>query len=124
MDMMIKVLEELLPKFPGMSNQTRCFAHILNLVAKSILCQFDTKKKATAADKDPIDALAHELDNAMGTLFNNDQPEDNSEDDKDGLGNERAGMSAAKIAELEESLGPVCALLTKVTFLLSLALCC
>ncbi|KAF5312268.1 hypothetical protein D9619_003301 [Psilocybe cf. subviscida] len=43
-----------------------------------------------------------------------DKPEDDSEDDEDGLGNERAGMSAAEIAELEESLGPVRALLTKL----------
>ncbi|KAF5324122.1 hypothetical protein D9619_011280 [Psilocybe cf. subviscida] len=114
MDTMIEVLEELLPEFPGASNQTRCFAHILNLVAKSILRQFDTKKKATVANEDPIDALARELDDAMGTLLDDDQPEDDSEDDEDGLGNERAGMSAAEIAELEESLGPVRALLTKL----------
>lgn len=119
---MIEVLEELLPEFPGASNQTRCFTHILNLVAKSILRQFDAKKKASTADEDPIDALARELDDAMGTLLDDDQPEDDGEDDEDGLGNERAGMSATEIAELEESLGPVRALLTKVSFLLSLAL--
>lgn len=116
MDTMIEVLEELLPEFPGAANQTRCFTHILNLVAKSILHQFDTKKPA-AADEDPIDALARELDDAMDTLLDDDHLEDDQEDDDDGLGDERAGMSAAEIAALEESLGPVHALLTKVSFL-------
>ncbi|KAF5319422.1 hypothetical protein D9619_008796 [Psilocybe cf. subviscida] len=76
--------------------------------------KFDTKKKVAAAGEDPIDALARELDDAMGTLLDDDQPEDGDEDDEDGLGDVRAGMSAAEIAELEESLGPVRALLTKL----------
>ncbi|KAF8964442.1 hypothetical protein BDZ97DRAFT_1624243, partial [Flammula alnicola] len=38
---MIDHLATLLAEFPGSANQTRCFTHILNLVAKCIMRQFD-----------------------------------------------------------------------------------
>ena len=38
---MVECLEVMIDDFPGASNQTRCFLHILNLVVKSILKQFD-----------------------------------------------------------------------------------
>ena len=40
-DTMIDKLAKLLEEFPGAANRTRCFTHILNLVAKSIMKQFD-----------------------------------------------------------------------------------
>src|SRR5277367_6149417 len=43
-DTMIDELSELLEHFPGAANRTRCFAHILNLVAKSVIRQFDVAK--------------------------------------------------------------------------------
>ncbi|KAG6893928.1 hypothetical protein C0992_008143 [Termitomyces sp. T32_za158] len=44
-DVMVEELAGLLPEFLGAPHQTRCFAHIINLVAKSLLKQFDTPKK-------------------------------------------------------------------------------
>ena len=41
---MIEHLATLNEAFPGAANQTQCFAHILNLVAKSILYQFEAPK--------------------------------------------------------------------------------
>ena len=41
---MVEHLATLIEDFPGAANQTRCFTHILNLVAKSILRQFDVAK--------------------------------------------------------------------------------
>ena len=41
---MIEELADLLRDFPGETNQTRCFTHILNLIAKSIIKQFDILK--------------------------------------------------------------------------------
>ena len=43
--MMIDELENLAPGFGGSAGHTRCFLHIINLVAKSLLCLFDVKKK-------------------------------------------------------------------------------
>jgi hypothetical protein len=42
---MFDELAELVHNFPGKPNQTRCFAHILNLIAKTIIKQFDAPKK-------------------------------------------------------------------------------
>ena len=42
---MIEHLAVLVDTFPGAANQIRCFAHILNLVVKSILRQFEGLKK-------------------------------------------------------------------------------
>ena len=43
-DTMIDKLAELVVAFPGHANRTRCFTHILNLVVKVILRQFDGPK--------------------------------------------------------------------------------
>ena len=42
---MIKHLAVVIDTFPGAPNQTQCFAHILNLVAKTVLHQFEGLKK-------------------------------------------------------------------------------
>jgi hypothetical protein len=43
-DKMIDKLEEILTKFGGSASQTCCFAHIINLIAKTIISQFDIPK--------------------------------------------------------------------------------
>ncbi|KAF8126639.1 hypothetical protein K438DRAFT_1490844, partial [Mycena galopus ATCC 62051] len=40
-DAMARTLETLLPPFDAQNDRTRCFAHIINLVAKSMLKMFD-----------------------------------------------------------------------------------
>lgn len=44
---MIEELSEIVDEFPGEANRTRCFLHIINLVAKSMLKQFEPPKKKT-----------------------------------------------------------------------------
>jgi hypothetical protein len=56
--MMINELANLLDDFPGSANQTRCFTHVLNLVIKSIIRQFDLPK--AQGDK-ILDEAANEL---------------------------------------------------------------
>ena len=59
-DTMIEELEHLLDDFPVAANQTRCFAHIINLVVKSILHQFDVPKaKANKALDEASKVLLH-----------------------------------------------------------------
>jgi phage terminase small subunit len=104
---MIEHLSTLIENFPGPANQMRCFTHILNLVAKSILCQFDVAKKSEGAPDDSNDAvrelaaLAQELDlGPDGHAGTNDDDEEGGDDDNDndndndgeGLGDED-GMS-------------------------------
>ena len=68
---MIQELANLLEEFLGALNQTWCFTHILNLVVKSILWQFDVPKaKADQA-----------LDNAARELFDIAEDIDYEEED-------------------------------------------
>ena len=119
---MVEHLATLVENFPGAANQMRCFTHILNLVAKSILQQFDVAKKT--AD-DPMDfddattalaALARELE--LEDPAEDDDADDEEADDEmdsdDELGDERDGMSEAEVEELEKSLVPIRLMLTKV----------
>jgi hypothetical protein len=49
---MIEELANLIDDFPGPANQTRCFLHILNLVVKSIIRQFDLPKSKKKSGND------------------------------------------------------------------------
>jgi hypothetical protein len=56
---MIRHLGETLDEFPGLANQTRCFVHTVNLIAKSILSPFDAwKMKDRSEFNDVAQALA------------------------------------------------------------------
>ncbi|KAF8996547.1 hypothetical protein BDZ89DRAFT_895686, partial [Hymenopellis radicata] len=44
-DVMVEHLGRSLPGFDGPLARTRCFAHVVNLVAKSLLQSFDPPKK-------------------------------------------------------------------------------
>ena len=60
---MIQTLFQLLSAFSGEASRVRCFLHILNLVAKSILKPFDTgksKRKAAAAQQEESDSEEEE----------------------------------------------------------------
>jgi hypothetical protein len=54
-DTMIDKLSSMLEDFPGAANWTRCFSHILNLVAKCVMKQFDLPKaKAVSERRSPL----------------------------------------------------------------------
>ena len=119
---MISELPGFVKDFPGPANQTRCFAHILNLVVKSILHQFDLPKTKSAA---PLDDGSKELLSLAGNVedeedvlsregeggVDTDEPED---DNVEGWVDERHAMDDDDVDELERSVKPVRVLLTKV----------
>jgi hypothetical protein len=124
---MVESLEELIDDFPGAANQTRCFLHILNLVVKSILKQFDLpKKKKASHNDDEIDKdIDKGLDQAVeellklagdidleGDLMGDGEGED---DNEEGWIDEHEEMAEDELKELSESVAPVRLLLTKVT---------
>jgi len=126
---MIEHLATLIENFPGAANQTRCFTHILNLVAKSILRQFEAPKSKGNVLDDAARELAGVFDD-LDDLDDNDVAsngggnEDDEEgdvdddvldDDEDGLPDERDGMSEEELARLEKSVKPVRLVLTKVS---------
>jgi len=106
---MIEHLATLIENFPGMANQTRCFSHILNLVAKSILRQFDVSKKTADGDSPDLDdatdalaALAQELEDSVAQVNDiEDGDKDkvgDGDDNVDGLGDERDRMLEEEVA--------------------------
>ena len=130
-DTMIEHLANLIESFPGAANQTRCFTHILNLIAKSVLRQFEAPKSKGGKVLDDaarelatiFDALEddeedlNELDggsNGDSGEGDEDVDDDVVDDDDDGLLDERDGMSEEELASLEKSMKPVRLVLTKV----------
>jgi len=131
-DKMIEHLATLIENFPGAANQTRCFTHILNLVAKSVLRQFEApKSKGGKVLDDAARELAAVLDDLEGFddddvasngggdeddgEGNEDVDDDVVDDDEEGLLDERDGMSEEELATLEKSVKPVQLVLTKVS---------
>ena len=127
---MIDELADLLDEFPGPANQTRCFLHILNLVVKSIIRQFDlpkSKKTSDGVDEDDpmLDAATRELLKLAGNIDLEERitasasdDEEAADDDEEGWVDELEDMTEDDLKELAASVQPVRLLLTKVTLLI------
>ena len=123
---MVEELDILINDFPGAANQTRCFLHILNLVVKSIIQQFDlptSKKTSKNADGDEIMGeatkeflkLAAEIEMEEEMTASRGDEADATEDDNDeGWIDEQEEMTEAELLKLAESVKPVRVLLSKV----------
>jgi hypothetical protein len=108
----------LLDDFPGSPNQTRCFLHILNLVVKSIIQQFDLpKSKKTFDNKDEddpmLDVAAAELLKLAGDIDLEEQitvsagDDEVAEDDNEEWVDEHENMTEDELKELAASMQPV-----------------
>jgi cobalamin biosynthesis protein CobT len=125
---MIEHLSTLVDNFSGAPNQTRCFTHILNLVAKSVLRQFDVAKKSGPVDSEQLNDATKELalltqeldlgpdgaDNDENDDDNDEGDEENNDDDNDG-GDGENGMTEEELVELQTSLVPIWLMLMKVS---------
>jgi hypothetical protein len=111
---MIDHLATLLENYPGRANRTRCFAHILNLVAKCIMRQFDEPKKKNSGEME--DTELEEGDDLAAALDDlEDELEDTEDEGIDWENDMRADMSAEEVEVLEESVKPVRRVLSKVS---------
>jgi hypothetical protein len=131
---MIAELVKILPDFSQV-NHTRCFLHIVNLCAKSIIKQFDVPKKK---EDEHLDEAVRELQNdndelqdlagdqeleeqqtvdaiAQRQINGQDGEEEEEEDDIEGWIDEMELLSPAERAGLEESIRPVKLVLVKVS---------
>ena len=63
-NVMITKLADILPNFDDLTH-THCFLHIVNLVAKSIIKQFDIPKRQ---DNDHLDEAEQELHDLAGDI--------------------------------------------------------
>jgi hypothetical protein len=120
-DTMFAHLETVLPDFPGAINQTRCFAHTVNLCAKSILKHFDLPKKdnVEALDRaaNALADLADNIDHGTGRereRANNDEEEADQTEYLEVWASVCDGLVDNKIQELELSVQPARSMLAKV----------
>jgi hypothetical protein len=122
---MIDRLAGRLVDFPGAPNRTRCFTHILNLVVKSIMHQFDLPKKKwhekESKTHDDLMSLAGDFEyEELQTQFELEGPKDGQddeaavEDNYEGWVDEREHLREEDLEELEEVVQPIRFLLTKV----------
>lgn len=122
---MVTELARKLPGFRGSQARGRCFAHILNLVVKSILCQFKTSMKIKesvseghksdqeleddTSEEDP-ELVAGESEDGEDDDEGSDVDEDNMEDWED----EREDMDSKKVEDLDTNVRPASTMLAKV----------
>jgi hypothetical protein len=126
-DRMIDKLGARLPDFPGAPNRARCFTHVLNLVVKSIMHQFDLPGKWRKLSPHTDDVtrdllnLAGDIDlEEQETQAEQNDPQDRDkegleDDNNEGWIDEQSEMTLEDIDELEEMVRPVRFLLTKVS---------
>ena len=121
---MIEELADLLNSFPGAANQTRCFTHVLNLVAKSIIKQFDVPKaQADRTLDEAAEALATlavdlDMEEAISRTTQDDNEPDDSErgdDNIEGWVDLRDELSEEDKKVLDEILRPIRLVLVKVS---------
>ena len=125
---MIDELQELIPEFSGSASHTRCFLHIMNLSAKSLICQFDAKKAGAKGDHEMAE-LQRELEEEEafqgGDIEIDDEDKDDDDDDDElaekkkvnndeGWVDEAEDMTEKEKDELEKSIQPVKLALVKV----------
>jgi len=118
---MIEELAIQLNDFPGSASHVRCFAHILNLVVKSIMRQFDVPDKKMG---DVADEATRELHRLAGNIEREElmsqsgieqQGDVGSKDNVEGWVDERAKMDTKELMALDNAIQPVHFLLTKVS---------
>ena len=122
---MIDELEDLLPGFLKV-NHTRCFLHVNNLVARTLVRQFNILKPKPGDITDGPDRELHEL---AGDIDLEDQKtheavldevvtgEIGVDDKVDGWVDEMAALSIAECKVLQKTIRPVMMLLVKVNIM-------
>ncbi len=114
---MINALAELVDAFPGAANRTRCFTHILNLVVKVILRQFDVPKSKAGEALDVTSQALVDLagDIEMEVAVMDERDDDNDDDGQEGWVGPCDGMSQDDQDELDSVVHPVQLVLVKVS---------
>lgn len=122
---MIEELSNILEEFPGEANRSRCFTHVLNLSAKSVLRQFDLPKaKANVALSEAAAELAklsvdleveERLTREAKATDDDKDDEERGDDNVDGWIDELEELDEEERTRLEEEAVPVRLMLVKVS---------
>ena len=125
-DVMVTELSIQVPSFAGSASHTHCFLHIVNLIAKSLLSQFDSKKTADNGDnklrelaKECVEEEAAYLEQITSNMNDEEIDEESDEeidvdDNDEGLVDEACELTDVQRIELDRSLRPVKLALVKV----------
>src|SRR5262245_7439314 len=109
---MIDELVDMLLNFPGAANRCHCFLHIVNLIAKSLLKQFDIPKKDVNATIDVTEqellkmAIGLDLEERL-TVAESRLGDKDDNDNIDGCVDEMATLSDEESEELQKNIQPV-----------------
>ena len=103
---MITELSQLVPMFAGAASQTHCFLHVVNLIAKSVLHQFDVKSmkmKDTKLDEEIKDEELETLSESGQTEGDNSKENFDLGDSDDRYVDEWEALSAEELEKLEST---------------------
>ena len=121
---MIDELALHLDEYLGSPSHAQCFAHILNLVVKSMMRQFDVPLKKQGNVVDEVSHESHDLagDTELEELPTHEEREGNEDEDNVGSNTEDwidkwVEMLEEDVRVLDESVKPIHFLLTKVSCL-------
>ena len=115
---MINELAKLVDDFPGSANQTRRFLHILNLIVKSIIQQFDVPTSNKLSDGNDVDEsvdegteellkLAGDIDfKEEITAGAGDEDDVMNDDNNEGWVDKHEGMTEEELVDLSERVQP------------------
>ncbi|KAG1800170.1 uncharacterized protein BJ212DRAFT_1287405, partial [Suillus subaureus] len=119
---MVENLAEALPSFSGRANHMRCFLHTINLVAKSLLKEFNMmKREATQALDNNVGSKSGESENEMENLPTDSYAAEGAEDDSllgdndEGWIDEVELLSECEHKQLWQQILPVKLVLVKVS---------
>lgn len=120
---MIKDLAALVPEFAGSASHTRCFLHTINLVAKSLIREFDVAKKEANGALDGKDAeVANEIDelrkddeNEEDVIVLQDLDDNELTDNDEGWVDDVEMLPADEHNKLQKNIRPVKLVLLKVS---------
>lgn len=121
-DVLIEELANIVEGFPGEANQTRCFNHVISLVARSVVNVFDAPKKKCDRDAGGLSTqeelllkLAEGIEREELVTREMLGPNEDLDDDLSGWVDEVELLTAEEKAELEVSIVPVRLLIVKVS---------
>jgi hypothetical protein len=118
---MVRELSNKVPAFGGVTSHTRCFLHTVNLIAKSLIREFDVKKQdadqelangGSSEDSDWLDELSIAEEGDDSTTGAESLADD---DDESGWVNEVELLADDERDALERDIRPVKLALVKVS---------
>lgn len=126
---MIVELAEKLPWFQGENSRCRCFAHVINLIVKSILGQFEGRKgkQNSPADQDTrsdgfvAEFMSDDEESAVESEEDGEDVEENKsgeDEESEEDGDEEEGEQEVEpidVAGLDTGIQPVGSMLSKVS---------